>query len=73
MTSRVTAEIAKLAERFFLCGLCVLCGFDLSFVRAAARPGHRRRDGQRFVRVETYPNDAPKTVAHVVDLVKRGL
>jgi len=33
MTPRLTAELAKIAEKIVLCGLCVLCGFGI-LVRA---------------------------------------
>lgn len=57
------------------CVLCILCGFFCSSSTASAQPV-----GPVIVvdttkgtfEFETYPVDAPKTVAHVVDLVKRG-
>ena len=63
-----------MAKKFFLCVLCVLCVFFRSS-SASAQPG-----GPVIVvetvkgtfELETYPADAPRTVAHIVDLVKRG-
>lgn len=70
-----TAEHAEIAKRIFLCVLCVLCGVFCSSLTASAQPA-----GPVIVvdttkgtfEFETYPADAPKTVAHLVDLVKRG-
>jgi peptidyl-prolyl cis-trans isomerase B (cyclophilin B) len=67
---KASAEIAEIAEKALLGVLCVLFG---CFLRAQS-PGpvivvETARGTFEF---ETYPNEAPKTVAHVVDLVKRG-
>jgi cyclophilin family peptidyl-prolyl cis-trans isomerase len=75
MTRDVTAENAKNAGTILLCVLGVLCGSLLLCARVLSQPL-----GPVIVvdtvkgtfEFETYPNDAPKTVAHVVDLVKRG-
>jgi len=72
---RSTAERAKIAERCILCVLCALCGLVLSSAWLPAQPlgpvivVDTARGSFEF---ETYPNDAPKTVAHIVDLVRRG-
>ena len=68
-------SLRKQREGLFLCALCALCGFV--FATAPRAQG----DGPVVVVVETskgtfafetYPEEAPKTVAHIVDLVKRG-
>jgi peptidyl-prolyl cis-trans isomerase B (cyclophilin B) len=71
-----TAESAKNAEKvlYVLCALGVLAGFFLSSSVTAQPAGavivvETTKGTFEF---ETYPADAPKTVAHVVDLVKRG-
>ena len=72
-----TAETAKIAETILLyvfCGLCVLCGSFLSSPASAQAVGpvvvvETTKGTFEF---ETYPTDAPKTVAHVVELVKSG-
>jgi cyclophilin family peptidyl-prolyl cis-trans isomerase len=69
-----TAEHAKSAEKRFFLVLCVLgalCGSI--FVSAQpAGPVIVVDTTKGTFEFETYPADAPKTVAHVVDLVKRG-
>ena len=70
-----TAEIATIAEKILLCVLGVLCGFFLSWLSVAAQttaPVIVVETTKGTFAFETYPADAPKTVAHVVDLVKRG-
>ena len=72
-----TAETAKIAEKILLyvfCGLCVLGGSFLSS-RVSAQPAGPVivvETTKGTFAFETYPEDAPKTVAHVVELVKRG-
>ena len=72
-----TAETAKTAKKFFLyvfCGLCLLGGSFLSspvFAQTAG-PVIVVETSKGTFEFETYPADAPKTVAHVVELVKRG-
>ena len=71
-----TAELAEIAEQPFvlvLCVLCGLCGFFLSSVSAQpAGPVIVVETTKGTFEFETYPADAPKTVAHLVDLVRRG-
>jgi cyclophilin family peptidyl-prolyl cis-trans isomerase len=72
--SEKTAELAKTAKKVLLCVLCALCGFFFS------RPALAQPAGPVIVvettkgtfAFETYPADAPKTVAHIVELVKNG-
>jgi cyclophilin family peptidyl-prolyl cis-trans isomerase len=69
-----TAKSADIAKKFFLCVLCVLCGFFWMLVASAqpAGPVIIVETVKVTFEFETYPADAPKTVAHIVDLVKRG-
>jgi cyclophilin family peptidyl-prolyl cis-trans isomerase len=69
-----TAVIAKAAAKMTLSVLCVLCGFCLSSTVLAQSPGPVIvvETSKGTFEFETYPVEAPKTVAHVVDLVKRG-
>jgi len=69
---RSTAERAKTAEKNLLGILCVLCGFCLCLGAQPLGPVIVVETSKGTFEFETYPNDAPKTVAHVVDLVKRG-
>ena len=75
MTHDVTAENAKIAEKILLCVLSVLCGFYLSsastFLSQGAGPVIVVETSKGAFEFETYPIEAPKTVAHIVDLVKR--
>ena len=65
------AKVARTANSFIFCTLSVLC--VPSFVRAQpAAPVLVVETTKGTFEIETYPNEAPKTVAHVVDLVKRG-
>jgi cyclophilin family peptidyl-prolyl cis-trans isomerase len=69
-----TAEIAKNAEKrfvFVLCVLSVLCGSIFSSAQPAG-PVIVVETSKGTFAFETYPTEAPKTVAHIVDLVKRG-
>jgi cyclophilin family peptidyl-prolyl cis-trans isomerase len=76
MTKRTekTAEIAEIAKKGLLCVLCVLCGFFCASPVSAQPPGPIIvvETSKGTFEFETYPADAPKTVAHVVDLVKGG-
>jgi cyclophilin family peptidyl-prolyl cis-trans isomerase len=72
-----TAETATIAEKILLyvfCGLCVLGGSFFSSPLSAqpAGPVIVVETTKGTFEFETYPADAPKTVAHVVELVKRG-
>ena len=72
-----TAEFAKIAEKrvvLVLCVLSVLCGFFVSSSVAAqsAGPVIVIETTKGTFEFETYPSEAPKTVAHIVDLVKHG-
>jgi cyclophilin family peptidyl-prolyl cis-trans isomerase len=72
-----TAETAKIAEKILLYVLCGLCVLGVSFLSSLA---YAQPAGPVIVvettkgtfAFETYPADAPKTVAHIVELVKRG-
>jgi cyclophilin family peptidyl-prolyl cis-trans isomerase len=69
-----TAETAKSAEKrlvFVLCVLSVLCGSIFSSAQPAG-PVIVVETTKGTFEFETYPMDAPKTVAHIVELVKRG-
>ncbi|HEX3644478.1 MAG TPA: peptidylprolyl isomerase [Vicinamibacterales bacterium] len=69
-----TAKSAEIATKVLLCVLCVLCGFFRSSSATAqpAGPVIVVETVKGTFELETYPADAPKTVAHIVDLVKRG-
>ena len=69
-----TAAIAEIARRIILCVFGVLCGFAcVSNARAQAPvPVIVVETSKGTFAFETYPEEAPKTVAHIVDLVKRG-
>jgi peptidyl-prolyl cis-trans isomerase B (cyclophilin B) len=75
--SEGTAESAKTAEKRFLFVLCVvsgLCGFFWAS-RATAQPAGSVivvETTKGIFEFETFPAEAPKTVAHIVELVKRG-
>lgn len=55
-----------------LCALCVLCGFVPESRAQTGGPVIVVETSRGTFAFETYPEEAPKTVAHVVDLVKRG-
>ena len=68
-----TAESAEIAKKLFLCVLCGLCGFFWSSVSAQpAGPVIVVETTKGTFEFETFPVEAPKTVAHIVELVKRG-
>jgi cyclophilin family peptidyl-prolyl cis-trans isomerase len=72
--SEETAETAKTAEKRFvlvLCVLGVLCGSAFSSAQPAG-PVIVVETTKGTFEFQTFPVDAPKTVAHIVDLVKRG-
>ena len=67
-----TAEHAKAADKrfvFVFCVLSVLCGSIFSSAQSAG-PVIVVETTKGTFEFETYPADAPKTVAHIVDLVK---
>ena len=69
-----TAETAKNAKKtlpYVLCALCVLCGSIFSSAQPAG-PVIVVETTKGTFEFETYPIEAPRTVAHIVDLVKRG-
>ena len=72
----LTAENAESAEKGFLRVLCVLCGLCLLLSpilwSQSGAPVIVVDTSKGTFEFETYPADAPKTVAHVVALVKRG-
>jgi len=72
--SEKTGENAEIAKLFFLCVLCALCGFFLSSSVSAqpAGPVIVVETTKGTFEFETYPADAPRTVAHIVDLVNEG-
>jgi peptidyl-prolyl cis-trans isomerase B (cyclophilin B) len=74
MKEQLTAELAERAKPGLLCVLCALCGCFLlpPGVLAQSVPVIVVETTKGTFEIETYPNEAPKTVAHVVDLVKRG-
>lgn len=55
----------------FICVLCFICAVSVS-ARAAGGPVIVVETAKGTFAFETYPVDAPKTVAHIVDLVRRG-
>jgi cyclophilin family peptidyl-prolyl cis-trans isomerase len=63
------------ARNFSFFAVLLLVGSWLMWVRPAAQPAGPVivvETSKGTFEFETYPEDAPKTVAHVVDLVKRG-
>jgi len=70
-----TAQNARIAEQRWLCVLSVLCGFFLSSPVLSAQtagPVIVVETTKGTFEVETFPVEAPKTVAHILELVKRG-
>ena len=58
-------------KRALICALCVLCGrFDVAAQTMA--PVIVVETAKGTFELETFPEEAPKTVAHIVDLVRRG-
>jgi peptidylprolyl isomerase len=80
MKKKATAELAEIAEQgkriphSLLRVLCALCGYIFFFAVAGAQtaPVIVVETTKGTFAFETYPADAPVTVAHIVDLVKRG-
>jgi cyclophilin family peptidyl-prolyl cis-trans isomerase len=73
---RLTAEHAEIAEKRFLSVLCALCGLCLLLSPVVSSQGTAPiivvETSKGTFEFETYPAEAPKTVAHVVALVKGG-
>ena len=68
-----TAETAKTAPSRWVFLLSVLCVLGGSFFSAQpAGPVIVVETTKGTFELETYPVEAPKTVAHILDLVKRG-
>jgi cyclophilin family peptidyl-prolyl cis-trans isomerase len=70
-----TGEIAKGAEKrllLVLSVLCVLCGLFFPLSAQPEGPVIVVETSKGTFEFETYPADAPKTVAHILDLVTRG-
>ncbi|HJZ75472.1 MAG TPA: peptidylprolyl isomerase [Vicinamibacterales bacterium] len=80
MTSgNATAGTAEIAERrlFLFCVLCALCGCVPLVLRPLVVAQPRApivvvETAKGTFTFETYPDDAPKSVAHVVELVRNG-
>jgi cyclophilin family peptidyl-prolyl cis-trans isomerase len=77
MTTRpLPAEHAEIAEKRLLCGLCAFCGLCLLLSTVVFSQGTAPvivvETNKGTFELETYPSEAPKTVAHVVALVRRG-
>jgi cyclophilin family peptidyl-prolyl cis-trans isomerase len=69
------ATYAKLAEKRLFCVLSVLCGccfVSMTVFAQSAAPVLVVETTKGAFEIETFPDDAPKTVAHIVGLVKRG-
>ena len=67
----MNAKSATTAKRILLCVFCALCVPVITAAQPAG-PVVVVETTQGTFEFETYPVDAPKTVAHLVDLVKRG-
>jgi cyclophilin family peptidyl-prolyl cis-trans isomerase len=69
-----TAKCATIAEKILVWALCVLCGFvfDQRSLGQAFAPIIVVETSKGTFAFETYPEEAQKTVAHVVELVKQG-
>jgi cyclophilin family peptidyl-prolyl cis-trans isomerase len=78
VNGKATAERAEIAEKTNLCVLRVLCGCVLALLSTAwlvaqsGTPVVVVETAKGSFEIEMFPEDAPKSVAHVVDLVKRG-
>jgi cyclophilin family peptidyl-prolyl cis-trans isomerase len=78
MTGKATAERAEITEKKILCVLRVLCGcfpvvlWTCCLLAQSPAPVIVVETSKGSFAFETYPDDAPKSVAHVVELVRRG-
>ena len=75
MSLNPTVEREKTAEKAWLGVLGVLCGLFFFLPSADAQPAGPVivvETTKGTFEFETYPVEAPKTVAHIVDLEKRG-
>src|SRR5258706_5421296 len=63
---RLTAERAKHAEKILLCVLGVLGG--LCLLQARSAPLLVVEKTKSTFQIETYPDEEPEAVAHIVDL-----
>jgi cyclophilin family peptidyl-prolyl cis-trans isomerase len=78
VNGKATAERAEIAEKTNLCVLRVLCGCVLALLSTAwlvaqsGTPVVVVETAKGSFEIEMFPEDAPKSVAHIVDLVKRG-
>src|SRR6185369_11346484 len=71
--SRCQGAVKAMRIVFFILGvLCVLCGFFRTTQAQVAAPIIVVETSKGTFAFETYPDEAPKTVAHVVELVKQG-
>jgi peptidyl-prolyl cis-trans isomerase B (cyclophilin B) len=64
------AKLATIVRHLLVCGLCVL-GVP-AIAGSAGSPVIVVETSKGTFEFETYPADAPKTVAHIIELVKRG-
>lgn len=69
-----TPGARRIANRILLAASCVIVPFALSWSLRAqpAGPIVVVDTSKGTFEFETYPNDAPKTVAHILELVRRG-
>lgn len=75
MRKEKAAEHAKNAKKilvYALCGLGALCGWFRSVSAQPAGPVIVVETTKGTFEFETYPVEAPRTVAHILELVKRG-
>ena len=67
----MNAKAARSAKRILFCVLCALCVPSVALPQPAGSVIVVETSKGTF-EFETYPVDAPRTVAHIMDLVKRG-
>ena len=68
----MNAKTAKIAKQISFCVLCVLCALCVPISAQPAGPVIVIETTKGTFEFETFPVEAPKTVAHIVELVKRG-